>query len=118
MENHKIIESMDELFSNFDKIDMTKLDGFLHEILKLFDYVQTKLKSPDEKERNEALELAQQLQQKLSGLAEKAFAASGLSKDKIEEVLANPANFKPHDWNTFKKIEQEMKDYQNNIKTS
>ena len=55
MENNKILESMDDLFSNFDKVDMNKLDGFLHEILKLFDYVKTKLKSPDEKERNEAL---------------------------------------------------------------
>lgn len=115
MQSHNFLESIDDLFSNFDKVDMTKLDTFLQDVLKLFDHVQTKLKSEDEKERAEALELAQELQKKLSGLAEKAFAASGLSKDKIQEVLANPANFKPGDWNTFKKIEQEMKDYQNNL---
>jgi hypothetical protein len=106
---------MDELFANFEKIDMNKLDNFLHQILKLFDDIQIKLKSTDEKDKAEALELAQILQEKLGTLAERAFAASGLSKEKIEQVLSNPANFKPQDWDTFKKIEQEMSDYKQNL---
>ncbi len=118
MKKHSIIESMEDLFSNFEKIDMTKLDLFLHQILKLFDEIQTKLKSTDEKEKAEALELAQALQQHLNGLADKAFAASGLSKDKIDQVLSNPGNFKPHDWDTFKKIEQDMSDYKKNLATN
>jgi hypothetical protein len=115
MNKHKLIESMDDLFANFEKIDMNKLDNFLHQILKLFDDIQVKLKSTDEKDKAEALELAQILQDKLGNLAERAFAASGLSKDKIEQVLSNPANFKPQDWETFKKIEQEMSEYKQNL---
>jgi hypothetical protein len=73
------------------------------------------LKSPDENERREALQLAEELQQKLSSLAEKAFAASGLTKEKVEQVLSNPANFNSTDWNAFKRIEQEVSDYQKHI---
>jgi hypothetical protein len=118
MNKNKILESMDDLFANFENIDMTKLDSFLHEILKLFDDLQTKFKSSNEQDKAEALELTQLLQEKLSSLADKALAASGLSKDKIEKVLANPANFKPHDWETFKKIEHEMGDYKKNLATN
>lgn len=115
MKEHKIIESMDQLFSNFEKVDMKSLDNFLQEILKLFSYLQEKLNSKDEAEKREALELAEQLQNKLSGLAEKAYAASGLTPEKVKQVLSNPKNFKPEEWSAIQKLELDMNHHRTKI---
>jgi hypothetical protein len=114
MKKPQIIDKLDQLFSNFDKVDLNSLDSFLKEILNLFSYLQEKLQSPNEDERKEALELAEQLQTKLTSLTQKAYAASGLSKEKIDELLANPANFKPQDWSSIKKLESQMTHFQQN----
>ena len=114
MEKPKIIETLDQLFTNFDKVDLNSLDSFLKEILGLFGYLQEKLQSPNEAERKEALKLAEQLQTKLTALTEKAYSATGLSKEKIDEILTNPKNFNPQDWSAIKKMENQMTHFQQN----
>ena len=108
MEKPNILEKLDQLFANFDKVDMSSLDAFLKEVLKLFSYLQEKLQSKDEAERTEALTLAEQLQTKLNAITQKAYAASGLSKEKIDELMANPKNFNPRDWMTMQKLDNQM----------
>lgn len=115
MNKPNIIESLDQLFGNFEKVDLKSLDTFLQDILKLFSYLQEKLNSKDEAEKKEAMELAEQLQAKLNTVAQKAYAASGLTPEKIEQFVSNRKNFDADQWAALQNLQGNINNYQSKI---
>ena len=115
MNKPNILEKIDELFSDTQAPDMQKLEVLISETLKFFEYIRVKLQSPDEKERTEALEMAQKLQHKLEGLADKSLSDSGMSRDQLFNLLANPTNFSGEEWKKYKAAEKEITDYRKEV---
>jgi hypothetical protein len=115
MEYNKIIEQLDQVFENPQKVDMSQLEKLLFETLKFFDSVRERLTSSDPEEREKAMKEAVEMQEKLNQVTEKVYAKTGLTKEKAQQILSNPANFKPQDWETMKNIEKELTQFQKSI---
>lgn len=108
MKQSKFIEHLDKIFENPENIDMSQLENLLFETLKFFDTIRERMTSSDPKERERAMEDAVEMQEKLNQVTEKIYAKTGLTKEKAQQILSNPANFKPSDWETMKHLEKEL----------
>lgn len=115
MTKHNILEKIDELFGDGSPPDVSKLTTLVQESLHFFEDLRTKLESPKTEEKNEAIDMAKQLQQKLEGLADQSLAASGMTKEEVQELLRNPSNFNEKDWNTYQSVDKEIKEYQKEV---
>ncbi len=115
MKNNNFVEHLNHIFENPQNVDMSELEKLLVETLKFFDSVRERLTSKDAAVREKAMEEAAEMQEKLNQVTEKIYAKTGLTKEKAQEILSNPANFKPDDWETMKKIEQELNQFQKNL---
>jgi len=112
MKQSQFIEHLDKIFENPEKIDMSQLEKLLFETLKFFDAIREKMTSEDPAEREKAMGEAIEMQEKLNQVTEKIYAKTGLTKEKAQEILSNPSNFKPEDWETMKHIEKELNHFQ------
>jgi hypothetical protein len=110
-----ILEKFDELFGDVDHIDPTKIEQFVHESLKFFDYLRQELQSSEEERRKAAFEIAMELQKRLENFAEKALKKTGMSKEQLHQFISMPGNFAPQEWNALKNSEKEIKDFQQGI---
>jgi hypothetical protein len=108
MKYNKFMNQLNQIFENPEKVDMSQLEKLLFETLKFFDSIRERLSSKDPKEREKAMEEAAQMQEKLNEVTDKIYAKTGLTKEKAQQILSNPANFKPEDWETMKHLEQEL----------
>lgn len=115
MNKPNILEKIDELFGDPQAPDMQKLELLISETLRFFEYIRAQMQSPKEEDRKEAIEMAQKLQQKLEGLADKSLASSGMSRDQLYTLLSNPNNFSGEEWQKFKTAEKEISDYRKDI---
>ena len=113
-----ILERFDELFGDADTLDPQKIEIFVQESLKFFEYLKEKLQSSDEQEKKEALELAVQLQKKLEVFAQKALAKSGLSPEQLKNFITSPSNFTPDEWKVLQKSENDIDEYQKDLRKS
>lgn len=110
-----ILEKFDEIFSDIKNLNAEKLQTLVHESLKFFDDLKRALESPNEEEKNEALQIAQELQKKLEEQAQKAYKASGMTKEQIAKFTENSNNFSKEEWDSFKKAKEELFDFQKEV---
>jgi predicted solute-binding protein len=115
MKADDILDLLHKLFQDPEKIDMAELEKLLFDTLKFFDAVRTRLSSDDEKDRELAMKEAVQVQEKLNQLTERIYSKTGLTREKVQEILSNPANFKPQDWEAMKSIENELNQFRKSL---
>ena len=115
MKKPNILEKLDELFGGSEPPSMQKLELLISETLKFFEYIRSQMQSPNEDDRKEAMELAQVLQQKLEGLADKSLVSSGMSREQLYSFLGNSKNFSGDEWKKFKAAEKEIEDYRKDV---
>lgn len=115
MSKSNILKKIDDIFGDGGLPDSEKLTHLVQESLHFFEELRSKLQSPKEEEKKEAIEQAQELQQKLQDLADQSLAASGMTREQLEELLTKPSNFNPEDWDTYKTVEKEISDYQKEV---
>ncbi len=108
MRYKKFIEHLDQIFENPEKIEMGQLEKLLVETLKFFDSIRERMESTDPEEREKAMKEAVEIQEKLNKVTEQIYAKTGLTREKAQKILANPANFKPADWDKMKSMEDEL----------
>jgi hypothetical protein len=111
-----ILEKFDELFGDEEVLEPQKIELFVQESLKFFEYLREKLQSKDENEQKEALNIAIQLQKKLESFAQKTLSKSGLSPDQLKNFMAAPQNFTPEEWKTLENSEKDIEDYQKELR--
>ncbi len=111
----KILEKFDEIFSDMEKLNAEKLEKLVHESLKFFDDLKAALESSNEEEKKEAMSIAQELQKRLEEQAEKAYRASGMTKEEISAFTENANNFTKEEWESFKKAKEELFDFQKEV---
>lgn len=112
MKYNRLMEQLDKIFENPQNVNMGQLETLLFETLKFFDSIRERLTSTDPKVREKAMEEAAVMQERLNEVTEKIYAKTGLTKEKAQQILSNPANFKPDDWEKMKNMENELKQFQ------
>lgn len=115
MRYNKFLEHLDKVFENPQNVDMSQLEALLFETLKFFDSIRERMTSKDPEERDKAMEEAVEMQEKLNMITDKIYAKTGLTKEKAQKILSNPANFKPEDWEKMKNMEKELDQFQKDI---
>lgn len=115
MKYNKFMDQLDKIFDKPENVNMGQLETLLFETLKFFDSVRERLTSGDEKEREKAMEEAALMQERLNKLTESIYTKTGLTKEKAQQILSNPANFRPEDWEKMKTMEKELAEFQNNL---
>ena len=115
MKHNKFMDQLDKIFENPEKVSMTQLESLLFETLKFFDSIREKMMSTDPEVRDKAMEEAVEMQEKLNKVTESIYAKTGLTKEKAQQILANPANFRPEDWETMKKMQDELSQFHKGI---
>jgi hypothetical protein len=94
---------------------MPQLESILIDTLKFFDSIRGKLTSEDLDVRAKALDEAAEMQDKLNQIADKMYEKTGLTKEKAQQILSNPSNFKSEDWETMKNMEKELGHFQKGL---
>ena len=115
MKYNKFMEQLDKIFEKPENLNMAQLESLLFETLKFFDSVRERMASKDSSEREQAMQDAVEMQERLNKLTENIYARTGLTKEKAQQILSNPANFKPEDWDKMKNIEKELAHFQNTL---
>jgi hypothetical protein len=111
-----VLEKFDALFKDAEDLTIPQLESFVHEVLKFFETLRTTLISGTNEEKKEALEIATKLQKKLEDLSQKAYQKSGMNPDQISSFLSNSQNFSPEEWKTFTNVENEIGEYDKDLK--
>lgn len=109
-----LLDKIDDLFKNPQSLSMQQLEEFVHEVLKFFDALRTKMTTGTEEEKNEALKEAQEMQQKLQQYAQKAYEKLGMSESDIQKYLAQ-GKFLPEDMKHFHNAEKEINEFKKTL---
>lgn len=109
------IDKIKDLLSNLDKLTPDSIESIVGETLKVFTDVVTKLNSPDEKERNEALNLATELRDTLEGQAKNALGSLGMDEEELKAFMSNPSHFTGEEWGALEKAKNEMASYKKEL---
>lgn len=115
MKHNKFMEQLEKISENPEKVNVQELESLLLETLKFFDGIREKMTSSDPQVRDKAMEEALEMQEKLNKITESIYAKTGLTKEKANQILSNPANFKPDDWEAMKKMQKELSHFHKGI---
>lgn len=112
--NNSIIEKIDSMFNNSQSLNMGQIEEFVHEVLKFFDTLKTRLSQGSDEEKQQALKEAQEMQQKLQQYAQKAYEKIGMDENEIKKYLEQ-GRFPAEEMKHFRNAEQEIHDFQKNL---
>jgi dGTP triphosphohydrolase len=110
--NNNLADKLEEFFKNPESLTMEQIEQFVHETLKIFDSLRTTLTNGTDKEKQEALKQAQEMQTKLQQVAEKAYKKLGMNEEQVKKVLSE-GNFPKEHMKHLEKAQQEINDFQN-----
>ncbi len=112
---NKFMETLNNLVEHPEKISMPQLESILLDTLKFFEAIRERLTSEDLDVRAKAMDEATEMQDKLNQIASKMYEKTGLTKEKAEQILSNPNNFKKEDWETMQNMEKELGHFQKTL---
>lgn len=105
------IESLDRLFDGTAPLSTDGLKGFFDESLEFIQELQTKLASPDEKVREDALQsslaMKERLETQLKGICEK----NGIDLAQLAAFAENTANMTPEEQKTIEEMEKKFQTF-------
>jgi hypothetical protein len=107
---NNILEKIDGIFKHPESLTMQELEGFVHEMLGFFETLRTTMVTGTEDEKKEAMEMTQEVQQKLQILAQKAYEKTGMSEAEIQKFLT-AGNFPKTDFKLFQNAQNEIEEY-------
>jgi len=110
------VEKIKKMFDNIEDLTPEKLQGVVHESIKVFEEIIGKLNSPNEEERQKAMKCAAELRDLLQEQARAAMQKSGLSQEQVSKMLHDPSNFSPEEWKAFQGAKDELTTYEKELK--
>ena len=113
--SNELMEKIQEIFGNPEKFSPEKMEGLIHETLRFFNTLRQKLESPNEKEREEALNIANTLKTKLEEQALALCQTAGMDPKTLENYINEPANFSSAEWQAMSQAKANLNDYKEEI---
>ncbi|MGR3973294.1 MAG: hypothetical protein QRY72_01765 [Candidatus Rhabdochlamydia sp.] len=89
MINQDFLDHLNRIFDHPEEVNMNDIEGLVSETMQFFESLQKSLSSSDPKEKEQAILEATQVQERLGQLTDKAYALTGISKEKAMEILSN-----------------------------
>ncbi len=111
-----IIDRIDEILEDPEKINAETMPMIFHEILNLFGSLKAQLESKDKVVREEALDtiatLQTQIEEKMTSLCQLV----GMDLKGFEAFISNPAHFNQDEWASIERTNSEIADFQKELK--
>jgi hypothetical protein len=108
--NNTIIEKIESMFNNSQTLNMAQVEEFVHEVLKFFDTLKTRLAQGSDEDKKAAIKEAQEMQQKLQQYAQKAYEKTGMKEMDIKKYLEQ-GSFPPEALKHFQNAEKEIQEF-------
>lgn len=113
--SNAIMDKIEEIFGNPEKFSPENMESLIHETLKFFNELKKKLESPNEKDREEALSIANELKDRLEKQALALCQTVGMDPKTIENYINNPANFSSTEWQSMNQAKANLDEYKEEI---
>lgn len=113
--SNDLMEKMAKVFKTPEQFSLENIEGLVHETLKFFSELKTKLESPNEKVREEAMNTAMALKTQLEEQALALCDSIGMDPQSLEKFINTSANFSSEEWQIMEKAKNELAGYQNEI---
>ena len=111
---NNLLDKINEYFNDPKSMNMEQMEHFVHDTLKFFDTLRTKLTSGTEEEKEKALKEAQEMQSKLQEVAQKAYEKLGMNQEQIDKFLKQ-GHFPKEQMKHFNNAQEEIAEYQKNL---
>lgn len=85
-----------------------KLEDVLQEAVVFFDELRRVYPTAPKEERDEIMQMMQELHGRLQDVSQKVIEATGMSEEQVAEYSENPSNFSPEDWQLMQKTRGEL----------
>ncbi|CAM0117515.1 hypothetical protein [Rhabdochlamydiaceae symbiont of Dictyostelium giganteum] len=108
MINQDFLAHLNRIFDNPKDVTMNDIENLVSETMQFFASLQKSLSSSDPKEKEQAVIEATQVQEKLNQLTEKAYALTGISKEKAMEILSNTDELSVKDLENLSLMDQKI----------
>ncbi len=106
-----VIEKIEELFGHPEQFTPENMENLIHETVKFFNELKTKIDSSDAKVREEALQVASSLKTKLEEQALALCESIGMNPQTLEAYINTPTNFSVEEWQAMEKAKTELENY-------
>lgn len=109
------IEKLEDLFKNISTLSPEQVEDVVHQFVKVFEQLVTKMQTGSEKDKEEAFAQAESLRNTLEAQASKILEDSGFSYKEIQEYASNKENFSEEEWKAMQAAKAELEEYQNHL---
>jgi len=113
--NNKLNKMLDNLIDNQEQPNIENINLLVAEAMKMFSDVQEIIKSGDAEKRKTALEELSALKDRLEEGAKIACERSGMTPEKLMELMSNPKNFGESEWDLIKTMQNSFTDFNTNL---
>lgn len=112
----KFLEKFESIFSDVDNFTPENMESLVDESLKMFKDLQEKLESGDPKVQEKALETTIELKRRLEDQAKSIYETTKMNEKQLDEFMKNPQNFDKKEWASLEKAQEDLKDYQKELR--
>jgi hypothetical protein len=106
-----VLKKFEEFFSKPDQFTPENMESFVQEMIALLMDLQVKIISPDEKERELARKMAEEMKSKMEEQVQKLCETLGINSQDIAQFINNPEHFSSKDWQTMQNVKSEIEKY-------
>ena len=110
-------QKIEDFFSNPDQFNPENMESFVQETISFFMDLQSKISSPDEKDREAAKKTAEEIKAKLEGQVQKLCESLGMSSQEMTQHINTAAHFSPKDWQALQNAKTEIEKYKESLTT-
>jgi hypothetical protein len=109
--SNSVIKKFEDFFSKPDQFTPENMESFVQETITIMMDLQAKLISPDEKERESARKMAEEMKSKMEELVQKLCETLGINSQDIVQYINNPEHFSSKEWQTMQNVKSEIEKY-------
>lgn len=103
-----VLEKIEEIFASPEKFSPQAMEKLIHETFSFFYELKDKLHSKDEKIREEAMQVASTLKNKLEEQAKVLCESTGMDPSMLENYINEPSHFSEEEWQAIQDAKSEI----------
>jgi hypothetical protein len=113
--NQAVLEKINDIFGHPEKITPANMENLIHETLAFFNDLRLQLLSTDEKEREEAMNIAMALKNKLEEQAQALCQSIGIDQKALAGFVNDRSHFSDDEWQSMERAKSEMENFQKEL---
>lgn len=110
-----VIQQLDEILRDPNQLSPENMERLVQETFSFFNDLKSKLESTDGKVREEALNAAASLKDKLEEQAQILCESVGMSPETLENYINDSSHFNEEEWNAIQKTKEDISHFQDEL---